>query len=70
MTDALSEAWQRYCRTWEKAGNARFHFHDLRAKSISDNLSLDSAYLLAGHIDIKMTRRVYDRARRKVEPLR
>jgi hypothetical protein len=37
---------------------------------ISDNASLDNAYLLAGHIDIKMTRRTYDRNRRKVQPLR
>lgn len=68
--DGFRAMWQRYMRLWEKSGHERFHFHDLRAKSISDNVSLDSAYLLAGHIDIKMTRRVYDRARRKVEPLR
>jgi integrase len=68
--DGFRAMWQRYCRLWEKAGNPRFHFHDLRAKSISDNESLDSAYLLAGHIDIKMTRKVYDRNRRKVQPLR
>lgn len=68
--DGFRAMWQRYCRQWEKAGNPRFHFHDIRAKSISDNLNLDAAYLLAGHIDIKMTRRVYDRARRIVQPLR
>jgi integrase len=68
--DGFRAMWQRYCRAWEKAGNPRFHFHDIRAKSISDNLNLDAAYLLAGHIDIKMTRRVYDRARRIVQPLR
>ena len=68
--DGFRAMWQRYCREWENAGNPRFHFHDLRAKSISDNENLDAAYLLAGHIDIKMTRRVYDRNRRKVEPLR
>jgi len=68
--DGFRAMWQRYCREWEKAGNERFHFHDLRAKSISDNADLDAAYLLAGHIDIKMTRRVYDRNRRRVEPLR
>lgn len=42
----------------------------IRAKCISDNLSLDDAYLLAGHIDIKMTRKTYDRNRRRVQPLR
>lgn len=68
--DGFRALWQRNVRVWEKAGNSRYHFHDLRAKSISDNQSLDAAYLLAGHIDIKMTRRVYDRNRRVVQPLR
>lgn len=68
--DGFRALWQRCCRKWESAGNPRFHFHDLRAKSISDNKNLDAAYLLAGHIDIKMTRRVYDRNIRMVEPLR
>lgn len=68
--DGFRAMWQRYCRKWEALGNKRFHFHDLRAKSISDNANLDAAYLLAGHIDIKMTRRVYDRNIRMVEPLR
>lgn len=68
--DGFRALWQRSCRSWESAGNPRFHFHDLRAKAISDNQDLDAAYLLAGHLDIKMTRRVYDRARRVVQPLR
>ena len=68
--DGFRAMWQRYCRKWEALGHERFHFHDTRAKSISDNKNLDSAYLLAGHIDIKMTRRVYDRNIRMVEPLR
>jgi integrase len=68
--DGFRAMWQRYCREWERLGNKRFHFHDLRAKAISDNKNLDAAYLLAGHIDIKMTRRVYDRNIRMVEPLR
>lgn len=68
--DGFRAMWQRHMRAWMKAGNKNFHFHDIRAKSISDNANLDAAYLLAGHIDIKMTRRVYDRNRRRVEPLR
>ena len=68
--DGFRAMWQRYCRKWEALGHERFHFHDTRAKSISDNKNLDAAYLLAGHIDIKMTRRVYDRNIRMVEPLR
>jgi len=68
--DGFRAMWQRYCRQWEKAGNPRYHFHDLRAKCISDNESLQNAYLLAGHIDIKMTRGTYDCNRRVVQPLR
>jgi integrase len=68
--DGFRAMWQRYCRQWEAMGNPRFHFHDLRAKSISDNPNFNSAYLLAGHIDSKLTRRVYDRNRRTVQPLR
>ena len=68
--DGFRAMWQRYMKLWVRAGNRNFHFHDIRAKSISDNANLDAAYLLAGHIDIKMTRRVYDRNMRMVEPLR
>lgn len=68
--DGFRALWQRTIRMAQNAGIERYHFHDLRAKSISDNASLENAYLLAGHIDQKMTRRVYDRNRRRVEPLR
>lgn len=68
--DGFRALWQRTMRAAVRSGLERWHFHDIRAKSISDNESLDDAYLLAGHIDIKMTRRVYDRNRRKVKPLK
>lgn len=68
--DGFRAMWQRYMRAWMKAGNENFHFHDLRAKAVSDNESLEGAYLLAGHTDSKMTRKVYDRSRRLVQPLR
>jgi integrase len=68
--DGFRALWQRTMKGAKAAGLSHWHFHDIRAKSISDNQNLDSAYLLAGHIDIKMTRRVYDRNRRRVEPLR
>lgn len=68
--DGFRAMWQRHCRKWEALGHERFHFHDIRAKSISDNKSLENAYLLAGHLDMKMTRGVYDRNIRMVEPLR
>lgn len=68
--DGFRALWQRTQKAYMKLGHAGFHFHDIRAKSISDNKNLDAAYLLAGHMDVKMTRRVYDRAMRRVEPLR
>jgi integrase len=68
--DGFRALWQRTQKLAVKHGLARWHFHDIRAKNISDNPSLEAAYLLAGHIDQKMTRRVYDRNRRRVEPLR
>jgi integrase len=68
--DGFRAMWQRYMRAWAAAGNPRFHYHDLRAKCISDNKDFDAAYLLSGHIDPKMTRGTYDRSRREVQPLR
>jgi integrase len=71
--DGFRALWQRTIRRYEELTGVkanRAHFHDLRAKCISDNKSLDDAYLLAGHIDIKMTRKTYDRNRRRVQPLR
>lgn len=68
--DGFRAMWQRTMNKYVSGGGKRFSFHDLRAKAISDNQSLESAYLLAGHIDQKMTRRVYDRNIRMVEPLR
>jgi integrase len=68
--DGFRAMWQRYCRAWGKAGNPRFHFHDLRAKAGSDHKSVQHAFALLGHQDIKMTARVYERNRRMVEPSR
>lgn len=68
--DSFRALWQKYMRKWMKAGNPNFHFHDMRAKAISDNPSLEQAYLTAGHISHAVTRRVYDRGRRRASPLR
>ena len=46
-----------------------FHFHDLRAKSVSDNKDLKAASELAGHQNMAITRGVYDRGVRTVQPL-
>lgn len=71
--DGFRALWQRTIREYEKLTGVktdRPHFHDIRAKSISDNENLNDAYMLAGHIDIAMTRKTYDRNRRRVQPLR
>lgn len=68
--DGFRALWQRTINQFVKNGGSRFTFHDIRAKAISDNKSLEAAYLLAGHIDQKITRRTYDRNIRMVEPLR
>lgn len=48
----------------------RFTFHDIRAKTVSDSETLDSAFERAGHTTMAMTRGVYDRNFRKVTPLK
>jgi integrase len=68
--DGFRAVWQVYMRDWERRGNPEFHFHDIRAKAISDNKNFQNAYLLAGHISQAITRKVYDRNIRMVEPLR
>ena len=70
--DGFRALWQRVIRKWQRLNGCQDapHFHDIRAKSISDNESFDAAYLLAGHISPSMTRKTYDRNRRRVEPLR
>lgn len=44
----------------------RFTFHDIRAKAVSDTKDLQKAFEGAGHTNIAMTRRVYDRNTRSV----
>jgi integrase len=65
--DGFRAEWQRRCRAWEAAGHERFHFHDLRAKAVSDNPDMMAASLLAGHQNSAITRRIYDRNRRFVK---
>lgn len=47
-----------------------FHFHDLRAKCVSDTKSIEQAMQRAGHTSMAMTRAVYDRGVRVVPALR
>lgn len=69
-SEGFRSVWQRYMRKWVSRGNQRFTFHDIRGKSASDSETIDHAYQRLGHTSIAMTRRVYDRGIRKVQPLR
>ena len=64
--------WQRKMRHLVKAGALKtsFTFHDIRAKSVSDAVSLQDAFDRAGHTSMAMTRGTYDRGIRKVNPLK
>jgi len=62
--------WQKVMKKWGEAGNARFTFHDLRAKCVSDSTTIAAAYDRAGHTSMATTRGVYERGERKVTPLR
>lgn len=69
-SEGFRALWQRTQNAYVKAGNLRFSFHDLRAKSASDSESIDAAYQRLGHTSMTMTRRVYDRGVRVVSPLK
>ncbi len=71
-SEGFRTLWQRRMNEALKRGliKSRFTFHDLRAKSASDNSSIQAACDLLGHQDIRMTKSVYDRSVRIVEPLR
>lgn len=69
-SEGFRALWQRTINAWVKLGNKRFTFHDLRAKSASDSVSVDAAFQRLGHTSIAMTKRVYDRGIRVVTPLK
>lgn len=69
-SDGFRAIWQRHQRRWAKLGNQRFSYHDIRAKSASECKTVEEAMLLLGHANISITRRIYDRGVRRVQPLR
>jgi integrase len=70
-SDGFRAVWQRAMRRAIREGvvKTRFTFHDLRAKNISDSHDIQEAMKRAGHNSMQMTRSVYDRGERVVEPL-
>lgn len=69
-SEGFRACWQRTMRKWVQLGNKRFTFHDIRAKSASDSASINDAYQRLGHQDISITRQIYDRGIREVDPLK
>lgn len=70
MTESgFQSIWQRLMARWVAAGGQRFTFHDLRAKGLSDEETLQGAADRAGHADPRVTERVYRRKPRRVKPL-
>lgn len=67
-SDGFRAIWQRWQRRWAAAGNERFTYHDLRARAAAKCKTIEDAMVLLGHQNISMTRRVYDRAERTVDP--
>lgn len=70
-SEGFKALWQRWMGRALRRGiiKERFTFHDIRAKCVSDNKSIEAAMQLAGHNNMSMTRRVYDRGVREVDPL-
>lgn len=69
--NGFQSQWQRLMRRAMTAGlKERFHFHDLRAKSASDDETDQGAADRLGHADVKMTRRVYRRLPKRGSALR
>lgn len=66
----FSAIWQRLMKKAVAQGIERFSFHDIRAKSASDSMSLQEASDRLGHASKEMTHRVYMRTPTKVKPLK
>lgn len=71
-SEGFRTMWQRTIQKAVRVGAIKspFTFHDLRAKSASDNADIEDAAKLLGHQNSQMTRSVYDRSVRIVQPLR
>lgn len=61
--------WQMLMQAWERRGNKRFTYHDLRAMAATKCPTMEHAMHLLGHSNISMTRRVYRRGIERVKPL-
>lgn len=71
-SEGFRSVWQRFMRKAMEQGliKERFRFHDIRAKTVSDEEDVDQAQLRAGHTSKQMTLRVYSRKVRRVPALK
>lgn len=68
-SDGFKSIWQRLMKEWVEAGNERFTFHDLRAKSVTDVSDQGrKASELTGHRTEAIVASVYDRRRVRKAP--
>lgn len=68
--NGFDSAWDRFMEKVEAAGVERFQERDLRAKSASDDVDLESARRRLGHTSEQITRTVYRRKGEVVQPLK
>jgi integrase len=70
-SDGFRTMWDRLMRkaAETKAINERFTFHDIRAKSLSDDTAA-AATVRSGHNDPKVTNSIYRRKPTRAKPLR
>ena len=68
-TSGFKAMWNRLQIAWEAAGNERFHFHDLRAKAVTDVMAQGrKASELTGHRDEQTPAKIYDRRSMRKSP--
>lgn len=68
--NGFQSQWQRTMRKAKAAGlQEGFHFHDLRAKSASDDQTDQGASDRLGHADVKLTKKVYRRLPKRSKAL-
>ena len=70
-SEGFRAMWQRAIKRAVAVGAIKtpYTFHDLRAKNASDNPDIEAAAKLLGHQNSQMTKSVYDRSVRLVQPL-
>lgn len=68
--NGFDSLWQRFMKKVVKSGVVRFQERDLRAKSASDDASLEAASSRLGHTEKGITKRVYRRKPEIVIPIK